>query len=150
MSFLSLTSSPCQTQFAFSIEDSYENNIENVPLSFLQRKSTVNHFTFNKETDPEITLPKQTVTRIKKPLNEIKVDDLKNRRNQINNEQNVFKFQNLSFADILNNSIKEKKQCDKEERESRKLNKIKQMKRQRILYNYNTYTNNSNTIMTLD
>ena len=147
MSFLSLTSSPCQTQFTYSTEDSYENNIENVPLSFLQRKSTVNHFTTKKESDSEIMLSKHTVTRIKKPLHEIKVDDLKNR---INNEQNVFKFQNLSFADILNNSIKEKKQCDKEERASRKLNKIKQMKRQRILYNYNTYTNNSNTIMMLD
>ena len=92
-------------------------------------------------------LAKHAVTRIKKPLHEIKVDEIKNR---INNEQNVFKFQNLSFAEILNNSIKEKKQFDKDERETRKMNKIKQMKRQRILYNYNTYTNNSNTIMMLD
>lgn len=147
MSFLSLTSSPCQTQFNYSTEDSYESNIENVPLSFLQRKSTVNHFTTKKESDSEIMLAKHAVTRIKKPLHEIKVDEIKNR---INNEQNVFKFQNLSFAEILNNSIKEKKQFDKDERESRKMNKIKQMKRQRILYNYNTYTNNSNTIMMLD
>ena len=54
-----------------------------------------------------------------------------------NNDPYIFKFENnkkekkeenLSIIDILNDAIKEKKEIDKNERERKKMNKLKQMK----------------------
>ena len=54
-----------------------------------------------------------------------------------NNEPNIFNFENdkkekkednLSIIDILNDAIKEKKEIDKNERDRKKMNKLKQMK----------------------
>lgn len=73
-----------------------------------------------------------------------------------NNEPYIFNFENdkkekkednISFIDILNDSIKEKKEIDKYERDRKKMNKLKQMKIQ-IKHKKHSldYTNKNNFI----
>lgn len=98
--------------------------------SFLRKRSSNNLLNYvdddyDKENIPDNfeigTKRNQFLCKQKKPLKEIKFNDLAN-KNIINNED--------SFANILEMSIKEKKQIDKEERQKKKFNKLYMIKMQ--------------------
>lgn len=104
--------------------------------SFLRKKSSNNLTTFdsdyNKENIPDYldSFAKKNLffDKQKKPLKEIKFNELHNK---------AIKNLDDSFSNILQISINEKKQIDKEEREKKKLNKIYMLKIQQKYKQFN-------------
>ena len=98
--------------------------------SFLRKRSSNNLLNYVDDDYDKENIPENCefggkrsliFNKQKKPLKEIKFNDLAN-KNMCTNEE--------SFANILAMSIKEKKQIDKEERQQKKYNKLYMIKMQ--------------------
>ena len=154
----------------FNSKKNYQNNIlsknfndnsnckEN--FTFLKKKSfgeNINNYEKdekNEEQNFEVDKPKRYSNKNLVMKNSLinNLDEDEDENNEIynfnfENDKKEKKEENLSFIDILNDAIKEKKEIDKNERERKKMNKVKQMKMQ-IKHKKHSldYTNKNNFI----